>query len=153
MLLSKLCSRLYQVTCIKISSIFVTNIPSYVQITIMPWIYSVSHGLMHMNTWSPTHSTIGEGPGALLRQAAWLIDTDRLLRVVALYHLQLQFSVCWQLLRCDKSSPVPAMIDRKPILLSSLPCYYGLSPQNCEPKPVFSFWSCFCRLFCYSDKE
>lgn len=112
MLLSKLCSRLYQVTCIKISSIFVMNIPSYVQITIMPWIYSVSHGLMHMNTWSPTHSTIGEGPGALLRQEAWLIDTDRLLRVVALYHLQLQFSVCWQLLRCDKPSPVPAMIDR-----------------------------------------
>lgn len=112
MLLSKLCSRLYQVTCIKISSISVTNIRSYVQITIMPWIYSVSHGLMHINTWSPTHSTIGERPGALLRQEAWLIDTDRLLRVVALYHFQLQLSVCWQLLGCDKPSPVPAMIDR-----------------------------------------
>lgn len=46
-----------------------------------------------MNTWSPTLSTIGEGAGALLRQKAWFIDTDRLLRVVALYHFQLQFSV------------------------------------------------------------
>lgn len=72
------------------------------QITIMTWIYSVSHGLIRMNTWSPTLSTIGEGAGALLRRRAWFIDTDRLLRVVALYHFQLQFSVSWQLLKCDK---------------------------------------------------
>lgn len=122
--------------------------------TIMTWIYSVSHGLKRMNTWFPACSTIGEGAGALLRQKVWLIDTDRFLRVVALYHFQLQFSAFWQLLKCDKPPPSCSCHDgQEPILFPSLPCYDGVCPQNCEPKQAFSFWSCFCELFYHSDQE